>query len=1027
MATIEVKAVVSPGANAETIDTGAIEHDTGSALYVIAYGQRNSFTTAFSWAITDDASSNTITWNNEGTSSLFNNIYGSSFGSQMQVWRSSTLTSTETFTITVDPSDASSNSWFRSLVVIQVSGNGLTLAQSSAFQSESNQSTITASYGSAPAGDQLAIFFASIPDTGAFAWDAAPTGWSKSSGGETTSGLVVATVFESTSNTDSNVTASVTTGQEIYNLEGVLLDVADPVAVPAAIADLAADAGDGEVVLTWSAPSANPSIDTYDVERSSTSAVAGFSALATDISPTTTYTDSSAVNGTQYWYRVRATNTEGDAAWSNVATATPAASPYEDIGFIGGDQDDQGINATSLTLTVPTIPADANAFGIVYARLDDDLLTQSISGTPVAGWTELTGSPFRELGGRDRTEQYWYGPLDDGDSGGTITVAISGAQEHSATLHVFSNVDGTTPLDATPVQAGGINAINPATSDITTVTDKAAVVVMLGSTHDDITVAGAPTGYTLGEEIIGGTNDHKGQITAYLLDSGSAGLKSPGSWNNTGSPTNVAEWSTLTWALRPAAKAAGAVELTASISDALSASATGSEVSALGAALADDATGAATGSEVTALSAPLAGSLTATATGSEVTALSGSASDALTATATGTISTGPVELTAAISDALSGSGSGSKVSALSGSGSDALSVSASGSEVGSLGASLGDALSASAAGSKVSEAASSLSGALTASGTGAEVSALSSALSDALSASGTGSVITGLGASLGDALTVLVSGSEVAALASTLADALTATATGTVEGGPVELTASVADALSASGVGAKVSALAAPLAESLSVASTGSKVSALAAPVSDILTGSASGAAVSQFAASPSDALSAVAAGMEVAALGAALADALTATAIGSQIGAPVELSASLADALTAAGLGSAVGALSASIADALAVTGSGSITAALLVAAADSMSATADAAKVSAVASALADSLTGSAAGSEVAALSGSLSDALTVVAYGLGTGPVFADVVDAVLSLSLAEVVVSLTADEILSLSAGRGTIAS
>jgi DNA/RNA endonuclease G (NUC1)/fibronectin type 3 domain-containing protein len=94
---------------------------------------------------------------------------------------------------------------------------------------------------------------------------------------------------------------------------------ATPQAAPAAPAGLTATAGDSHVALSWTA---SPSATTYTVGRGTTTGGpygTTFSGLVT-----TSYDDTSAVNGTTYFYLVTATNGFGTSGNSNEASATPA-------------------------------------------------------------------------------------------------------------------------------------------------------------------------------------------------------------------------------------------------------------------------------------------------------------------------------------------------------------------------------------------------------------------------------------------------------------------------------------------------------------------------------------------------------------------------------------------------------------------------------------------------------------------------------------------------------------------------------
>ncbi len=97
---------------------------------------------------------------------------------------------------------------------------------------------------------------------------------------------------------------------------------------PSAPTGLTATAGNASVSLTWNASSGATS---YNVKRSTTSG----SGYATISSPSAAaYTDTTAVNGTTYYYVVTAVNAAGESGVSNQASATPTlAAPAEPTGL----------------------------------------------------------------------------------------------------------------------------------------------------------------------------------------------------------------------------------------------------------------------------------------------------------------------------------------------------------------------------------------------------------------------------------------------------------------------------------------------------------------------------------------------------------------------------------------------------------------------------------------------------------------------------------------------------------------------
>jgi fibronectin type 3 domain-containing protein len=106
----------------------------------------------------------------------------------------------------------------------------------------------------------------------------------------------------------------------------VVASEAAPPTVPAAPALDPATAGDGQVSLTWTAPlnDGGADISDYVVSRSELSGAE--TALATS-GGALTYTDTTAINGTTYYYTVAAVNSVGTGPQSNEVSATPEASP----------------------------------------------------------------------------------------------------------------------------------------------------------------------------------------------------------------------------------------------------------------------------------------------------------------------------------------------------------------------------------------------------------------------------------------------------------------------------------------------------------------------------------------------------------------------------------------------------------------------------------------------------------------------------------------------------------------------------
>ncbi len=121
-----------------------------------------------------------------------------------------------------------------------------------------------------------------------------------------------------------------------------------PAGPPAAPSGLAATpVTNSEVDLTWIDGSGAESI--FTVERSLDGV--GFAWLATVAADTTSFTDSTVLPDTTYWYRVRAGNPAGASAWSNTAWAmTPV--PVLLPGGFGAPEGDSGETVFHIPITL---------------------------------------------------------------------------------------------------------------------------------------------------------------------------------------------------------------------------------------------------------------------------------------------------------------------------------------------------------------------------------------------------------------------------------------------------------------------------------------------------------------------------------------------------------------------------------------------------------------------------------------------------------------------------------------------------
>ncbi|HEV2721210.1 MAG TPA: fibronectin type III domain-containing protein, partial [Thermoanaerobaculia bacterium] len=121
-----------------------------------------------------------------------------------------------------------------------------------------------------------------------------------------------------------------------------------PVTPPNAPTGLAATAGNAQVALSWTASSGATS---YNVKRATVSG-GPYTTIATAV-PTNSYTDTTAANGTTYFYVVSAVNSGGESANSSEVSATPVAPSTSPSGSGSANPSSvQAGNSTTLTVTV---------------------------------------------------------------------------------------------------------------------------------------------------------------------------------------------------------------------------------------------------------------------------------------------------------------------------------------------------------------------------------------------------------------------------------------------------------------------------------------------------------------------------------------------------------------------------------------------------------------------------------------------------------------------------------------------------
>jgi len=137
---------------------------------------------------------------------------------------------------------------------------------------------------------------------------------------------------------------------------------------PTSPTELAAIAGDGQVILGWhqSTSDGGSYITGYRIYRGTISGT--LSPITTTIGAVPFYTDSGLTNGIPYFYQVSAVNSAGESPRSNEATATPAAS-FPQLKLHAGDGAAYDLFGTSVSIDGNTAVIGADQHGSSNSNL----------------------------------------------------------------------------------------------------------------------------------------------------------------------------------------------------------------------------------------------------------------------------------------------------------------------------------------------------------------------------------------------------------------------------------------------------------------------------------------------------------------------------------------------------------------------------------------------------------------------------------------------------------------------------------
>ena len=220
----------------------------------------------------------------------------------------------------------------------------------------------------------------------------------------------------------------------------VEIDVLPDTKAPSAPATLVANAGDGSVSLDWD-DNSETDFDSYTVSRSTTSG-SGYVSIATGLT-VSDYVDSSAANGTTYYYVVTAVDTSGNESGNSAESSASPVAPNSAPTL----SDFTGANGTE----------DLAYSGSVTSEASDPDAGDTLTFSKVSGPAWLTVSGGGSLSGIPA----------NGDVGAnlwTLRVTDSGGLSDDASLQITidavippadppsnpSIVDGATGVELTP-------------------------------------------------------------------------------------------------------------------------------------------------------------------------------------------------------------------------------------------------------------------------------------------------------------------------------------------------------------------------------------------------------------------------------------------------------------------------------------------------------------------------------------------------------------------------------------------------
>jgi hypothetical protein len=251
----------------------------------------------------------------------------------------------------------------------------------------------------------------------------------------------------------------------------------------------AAVAGSTQINLSWTAATeSGGTISQYLIERCQGSACSNFAQVAASV--VTAFNDTGLLAGTNYSYRVRATDaTNNLGPYSNVASATTTSTPPPSITFV------QANSATpqtpQATVAVPFQAAQTSGnLNVVVVGWNDSTAAVSSVKDSTGNLYALAAPPVVQSG--TATQAIYYAKNIAAATANTVTVTFNVAALYpDIRIAEYSGLDTVSPLDVS-VGAQG----NTATSNSGTITTTNANDLLVGANLVQSTTVAPGAGFT---------------------------------------------------------------------------------------------------------------------------------------------------------------------------------------------------------------------------------------------------------------------------------------------------------------------------------------------------------------------------------------------------------------------------------------------------------------------------------------------------------------------------------------------------